>query len=404
MTNCTQCGAELAAGASFCGACGAVVVPAATAHDHGPDAPDHDHPHGPAAHDHGHDDEHGHDHPHRPAAGAPVANQAFGGALNNWQSSASRPSVAGATSVINELKGSASGGRTPPQLALVTAAAAALIGLFLGISAIKALFASFGDDLFGRAFGASFKIALVLTAVVGVLVAALWLGIAWLIRGGSRVAIPLVYVAGAATALGDFTGSRFALGLHVLEILSGLLAVGVIALTFVPEVRGHLSAGATGSQAPSLAASEALLLFFGAVSVLLGISALLIALALSDFPYASIGNFYVVAVGMVAAGVAALVFARAVGRGDVKARLIISGDAAAFFVLMIVGGNLGGAWFQVVTIGGVAALLWLAPDARAAFGDTPLDVSKLQGGAGTPQAPPSSYEQPAPQQTEPPVV
>ena len=306
--------------------------------------------------------------------------------------------------MINELKGSASDGRGAPQLALIAAAAAALIGLFLGISAIKALFASFGDDLFGQTFGASFQIALVLTAVVGVLVAALWVGIAWLIRGGSRVAIPLVYVAGAATALGDFTSGRFALGLHVLEILSGLLAVGVVALTFVPEVRGYLTAGAAGSQPPALAAAEALLLFFGAVSVLLGVSALMIAVALKDFPYASIGNFYVVAVGMVAAGVAALVFARAVGRGDVTARLIISADAAVFFILMIVGGNLGASWFQVVLIGGVVALLWLAPDARAAIGDAPLDVSKLQGGAGTPPAAPSSYEQAAPQKGEPPVV
>ena len=402
MTNCTQCGAELAVGAAFCGACGAVVVPVASANAHGPDDHDHEHPHGPAAHDHGHDHDHDHPHDHGPAVGAPAGNQAFGGALNNWQSSASRPSVAGATSVINDLKGSASDGRGAPQLALVAAGAAALIGLMLGVSALKALIKSFGTDTYGTGFGASLTVALVVSALVGLLVAAAWVGIAWLIRGGSRVAVPLVYVAGAATFLGEVTAGRNPLGFHFLEVLSGLLALGVIALTFTPELRTYLAAGSSSSRSPALVASEALLMFFGVISVLLGIAELLLALALSDYP--GIGNLYLVMVGMLAAGVAALMFARATGRGDATARLIISAIAAAFFVVMAIGSNLGASWFQVVLIVGVVALLWLAPDARAAIGDAPLDVSKLQGGAGTPPAAPSSYEQAAPQQGEPPVV
>jgi hypothetical protein len=109
---------------------------------------------------------------------------------------------------------------------------------------------------------------------------------------------------------------------------------------------------------------------------------------------------------MIAAAGVALVFAHAVGRADATARLIVSGGAIVFVILMAIAGDLNGSWYHVVTLAGIAALLWLATDARIAFGDTALDASRLQGGRPPvqPQSPPAPYEKPAAQPGEPPVV
>ncbi|MDQ1725223.1 MAG: hypothetical protein QOG52_2251 [Frankiaceae bacterium] len=361
MTNCTQCGAALAEGAAVCGACGAVVA-------------------------------------------APAAAPVFGAMLNDWQASATRPSVAGATSVIGELKASVAPGRPVPQLALVTAGVAALAGLLFGISAIKSLI-----DLFrySALFSGTVKLAAVLLFVVGLAVAAFWVGIAWLARGGSRITVPLIYVAGAASVLGGFSGLGSVTSVGLLARLGALLALGAIALTFVPEVRAHLASGPVGPRPASLVAGEGMLIWFGVTAALLGVAYLLLGLATKSVTYLGVtygpsaSGYYIVAIALIAAAVAAIVFAAAVGRGDATARLIVSGAAVVLLVLVVIGSVVGRPWYHVITLASVAALLWLATDARVAFGDPVLDLNKL--GGGTAQTPPPSYEQPS-QQSEPPSV
>ncbi|MCU1678136.1 MAG: hypothetical protein JWM93_2894 [Frankiales bacterium] len=378
MSNCSQCGTELPEGAAFCANCGAVVAAAAPGGEQAPSGAaihdDHDgHDHGPGGHSH-----------------AP-AGPALGGILNDWQSSASRPSVAGASSVMAEIKGSVGGGRPVPQLAMGLAGLAAAIALLFGISAIKALVDVFGlsDDY--RVGGTS-TVALLLIAIVGVVIAALWAAIAWLARGGSRITVPLVYVLGAASALGGLTNSTFSSGIHSLDVLGALAAIGCIALLFVPEVRGYLEGGPAGGRPASLVGAEALLLWFGLTSVLLGVAYILLGIAFGDLPFTNASKLYIVAVGMILAAGVAFVFASAVGKGDVKARLIVSAAAGVFFVLMAVAGNLGGSWFQVVLLIGIAALLWTAADARAAFGDAPLNISTGTRPTGASQGPPPAHD------------
>jgi hypothetical protein len=354
---------------------------------------------------HDHDHDHDHDHAgHEHGAAAP-AGPSVGGLLDDWQTNVSRPSVAGASSVVNELRSSAGGGRAVRQLAMALAGVAGAIGLLLAVSWIKSF-----TDVFRASFALSFvgggtiKVGLVLVVVVGLLTAALWLAIAWLARAGSRATVPLVYVAGAATLLGDLTtGPSFYTGLRALEVISALLALAAVALLFVPEVRDYLAGGPTG-RPESLVASEALLYFFGLTALLLGLAYIFFATAFHGLMFSS-GDFWVAAIGLLAAGVAGLVFAGAVGRGAVQARVIVTGIAVVFFILQAVAGNLGGSWFHVVLVIGVAALLWTAADARVAFGDAPLNVGNgMSRPASTPPVPPGPgpYEQPA--GGEPPVA
>lgn len=310
--------------------------------------------------------------------------------------------MSGATSLVADIKGSATNGRAVPQLAMVTAGLAALIGLLWAITSIKSLVDVFRlGDLLGS-LGASFTIALILVVVVGLAVAALWLAIAWLVRGGSRVALPLIYVAGAASILGGGNGGYELRGAGALGVVSRLLAIGVIGMTFIPEVRAHLTGTPADGRPTTLVGGEALLLWFGVTSAFLAVAYLLLGVALSDSQYLrGSGSFYLVAITTLVAAVVALVFARAVGKADPAARLIVSGTAVVFLILMAVGDNLGGAWYQIVTLVGTAALLWLMPDARFAFGDAPLDTSKMQGRGA--QAPAAAHEQPVSSQ-EPPAV
>jgi hypothetical protein len=103
-------------------------------------------------------------------------------------------------------------------------------------------------------------------------------------------------------------------------------------------------------------------------------------------------------VALIAAAVAAIVFAGAVGRAAAQGRLIVSIVAAVLFILVGVASMIGTSWFPLVMLVAIAASLWLAADARLAFGDTPLNV-----GSGMPRPAGPAMQPMPPAQPVPPI-
>lgn len=234
-----------------------------------------------------------------------------------------------------------------------------------------------------------FRLGLIVLFLV-LVIAALGVGllaIARLLHHADRVGRGLAYIAAAAVAAGVLFGSSNQSTGAVLAMLGALGAIAVLALA--PAVRAHF----TGPNAPQHAEPTSV------VIARVCLVCVLIGFALVGFAYFLLGTIegkYL----LVGLGLLALAFAgqRVSGRlllADRQARSLITVGCLAAFVLLLIGLHDAGAFTLLALVIAVPICLWIPADARAFFGDAPLDLSSVSAQTGQATAPSITPQRPA---------
>lgn len=255
-----------------------------------------------------------------------------------------------------------------------------LAGLVLELWVVIALFAGAGAylvisvlvvlpdalRLFGSFLGPRWALlVLILLLIVGAIGAAL-LAIAGLLYQRSRVGRGLAYVASGVVALSVILSDNRTTA-QVVALFASLAAGAILA--FAPAVRDDFTGvGAPASDQPtSVVIARVLLAIVSGLLALLGCLYLLVADVDSEFAVLGV-------VSLALAGGALFTLIRLAGP-DRQARLLASAGAGVGIVLILALSERNTA--EVVPVGilaGIAGCLWLPKDARAFFGDSPLDL------------------------------
>jgi hypothetical protein len=145
-----------------------------------------------------------------------------------------------------------------------------------------------------------------------------------------------------------------------------LSVLGSAILAVAPRIRSMFSTPESGGPPTSVIVSRTLIATFSAAAIVV---------ALIYFLLATFSAKYVVA-GIIAAAIAigASLVARRLDNGDRQARLTVTiGAGASVLLLLILGRAQNGLLVPIGLALAAVGFLWLPNDARAFFGDKPLE-------------------------------
>jgi hypothetical protein len=336
---CEECGATLDSSARFCTECGKAVKgspPGSTGNVHS-------------------------------VAGDPAC-RADGGNGQRMTGAAAIPD--GFSSALSATEGLPVLAGLPLELWVVIAAFA-IPGAWVMFETVKALpdaIKLIGAQFFGFRLGLALTMILVLVGLLG----AAMLAIAWKLYNRDRVGRGLAYAFGGTIVISVVFSSSTTSA----EVWATILSiVGIAILAFAPRVRAIFDQSAALDGVPtSVVVSRTLIAVFCALAVVVAVIYILLA---------SISSKYVVAavIAFAAAG-AAVHWSKHLNNADRNARLFLSiGGGVVAVLLVIIGRSTAGLLFPLGLIVSAIGCLWLPNDARAFFGDQPLNLNSnwMQG-------------------------
>jgi hypothetical protein len=249
----------------------------------------------------------------------------------------------------------------PVELWLVIGLFAAA-GAVLTIQALRAVPATFDlMDIFFR-FGLALLLLLVAIGALGVGL----LAIAWLLYRADLAGRGLAYVATgmvvAAVVFGEDPGTS-----DVVALALSLGAAAVLALS--QGVRAHFTGpNARDSAEPtSIVVARVCVLLLSGCLTLVSLAFLLLG--------SEEGRYIAVAIGLIGVAAGGFVYSTRLRTADRQARLVVSVGSAAAAVLLLFGLHDGGSVMLLGLTVAIPAARWLPPDARAFFGDAPLELA-----------------------------
>ena len=255
----------------------------------------------------------------------------------------------------------------------------AIPGAYIVIEVLRALPDTL--RLFESGYALGFRIALFFLMIL-LLVAAIGaalLAVAWLLYLGRRVGRGLAYVVAGDVFVTIVLSDSRTTGQVVAAVAC---AVGVAILMFSPAVRDVFTGAAArdSDQPTSIVIARVLVVVVGYF---------LLLIAVLYFLAASIDSKYtVLGVLLVSLGVAAWLGARKLSFRDAQARMWLSLGAGAGIVLMLaLGQRSTGLLEPIGLLAAIPVCLWLTPDARAWFGDEPIDLLATVTASGGPLSP-----------------
>lgn len=255
-------------------------------------------------------------------------------------------------------------GGLPLELWLVIAAFA-LPGAWVVFETVKALpdaIKLISAQFFGFRLGLALTMILVLVGLLGVAM----LAIAWKLYNRDRVGRGLAY-AFAGTIVVSVVFSSSATSAEVWAMI--LSIVGIAILAFAPRVRALFEQSAAMEGIPtSVVVSRTLIAVFCALAIVVAVIYVLLASVSAKYVVAAVVAF--------AAAAAAARWSKHLNNADRNARLFVSiGGGAVAILLLIIGRSTAGLLFPLGLIVSSIGCLWIPNDARAFFGDQPLNLS-----------------------------